>query len=558
MEEGKKGQEYQLQQISRKMVFVVVVGAVLLIMSMGMNIWLSVISDEQLETTMALNQYRLGSKTLTAAVQSYAATAEQKYSDQYNAELNEDKNRDKAWAILKKNDITKKEWESLNAIADKSDGLVPLEAEAMEKASGGDTEGATALVFGQEYQTAIGEISQETDAAIEQIQKREARKMAFMKVAQTVFQILFILSFLYVILQIMRTIRFSRQELLAPIIKASQQMTQLAGGHFHTEMDLVADDTEVGRMAGAMRFMQDNITKMIREISTILEKMSDGDFRVEAKQEYVGEFVQIKESLILIEEKMRETFYSIRDASEQIDSGAGQLSYAAEDLAENCTAQAGKVSELVALTGEMQENMERNAQAAEESVALATQAGQTLTVGNEKMQDLKQAIAEISKSSEQIGSIIGAIEDIASQTNLLSLNAAIEAARAGEAGKGFAVVADQVKTLADESAKAAGNTTKLIENTLEAVDRGISIADATVESMDEVLVGAREATEKMSQIQDMLQVNVKNMQRFSEHIGSVSEIVDSNSAASQETAAVSEQQKGQVETMVSLLEKFNV
>ena len=144
--------------------------------------------------------------------------------------------------------------------------------------------------------------------------------------------------------------------------------------------------------------------------------------------------------------------------------------------------------------------MEHSATEADASVEMASQAGQTLEKGNEKMQELKHAIAEISKCSEQIESIIDAIEDIASQTNLLSLNAAIEAARAGEAGRGFAVVASQVKSLSEESAKAAGQTRGLIEATIQTVEKGISIADETVANMTEVMESAKAATEKMGQI----------------------------------------------------------
>ena len=174
------------------------------------------------------------------------------------------------------------------------------------------------------------------------------------------------------------------------------------------------------------------------------------------------------------------------------------------------------------------------------------------------MQELKGAIGEISKCSEQIGTIIGAIEDIASQTNLLSLNAAIEAARAGEAGKGFAVVAEQVKNLAEESGKAARRTTELIGTTIEAVEKGIAIADETAENMDQVMDGAREATERMGEIAKMLVRDVEHMQEVNASITQVSAVVDNNSATSQETAAVSEQQKAQVETMVALMDKFEI
>ena len=201
-------------------------------------------------------------------------------------------------------------------------------------------------------------------------------------------------------------------------------------------------------------------------------------------------------------------------------------------------------------------SMENNVKKAQESVDIASRAGVTLSQGNAKMQELKTAIGEISRCSEQIGTIIGTIEDIASQTNLLSLNAAIEAARAGEAGKGFAVVAEQVKSLAEESGKAAGKTTKLIETAIAAVDSGIAIADEAAANMDEVMIGASAATETMSQISVMLQNDVEHMQKVRANLQQVSAVVDNNSATSQETAAVSEEQKAQVEAMVELMDRF--
>lgn len=131
-------------------------------------------------------------------------------------------------------------------------------------------------------------------------------------------------------------------------------------------------------------------------------------------------------------------------------------------------------------------------------------------------------------------------------------------ARAGEAGKGFAIVADQVKGLADESAKAAGETDKLIERTILAVDKGISIADETAASMDEVMLGAKQATERMGEMSGILTGDVQNMHQINESVMRIAEIVDSNSAASEETAAVSQEQKAQVETMVGLMDKFHI
>jgi methyl-accepting chemotaxis protein len=552
----KNSQSYQLKKIVKQSVIAVIVGAVLLLFSVGTNVWVSIVTDEELETMAYMNQYRLGSKTLTHAVQAYAATGDQQYYDDYMRELNEDKNRDIAWAGLEKNNITKEEWDTFNHIADLSNGLVPIEQQAMDFAKAGDMESAKSNVFGDEYSNTTEQINSITDQVISQVEKRVNTSKIRLRMFQVIIEILYALSFVYVVLEIVRLVRFSREDLLTPIIKVSEQMTELAGGDFHRDLDVEADDSEVGKMAGSIALMKKNITGMILEVSDILEKMGDGNYNFTIEQEYVGEFDQIKESLYKISEKMRDTLTTIREVSQQIDSGSEQLSYAAVDLAEGCTEQAGKVSNLVHLMDEMYSSMEHSAMEASETVKISTSAGEVLIEGNEKMHELKEAIEDISKCSEEIGQIIGTIEEIASQTNLLSLNASIEAARAGEAGKGFAIVADQVKNLADESAKAAGETNKLIERTILAVERGISIADETSQSIEEVMQGAKDATEKMQSTSKILSRDVEHMHEINENIVRVSEIVDNNSAASEQTAAVSQEQKAQVESMVNLMDKF--
>lgn len=554
----KHSQSYQLKKIIKQSVISVIAGALMLLLSVSTMFVMTRVTDEELETTTLLNQYRLGSKALTYAVQTYAVTGKQKYYDDYMRELNEVKNRDIAWAELEKNNIKSSEWALMKQIAELSNGLVPLEEEALKLAGQGNTEEAMSYVFGDEYENTTQEINTLTNDAIQKIQSRVNQSKRNLRFFQIIIEMLYISSFLYLVMQIRKIVRFSENELLEPIIKVSGQMILLSEGQFHTDLALEEDESEVGKMVSAISLMKQNIVGMIREISNILEQMGNGDYCFEMQQEYVGEFGLIKESFIKISGKMRETLNTIREVSQQIDCGSEQLACAAVDLAEGSTEQAGKVSDLVTLMDNMYKSMENSAREAASTLELSTHAGKVLVSGNAKMQELKEAISEISKCSEEIDEIIGTIEAIASETNLLSLNASIEAARAGEAGKGFAIVANQVKSLADESAKAAGETNKLIERTVMAVERGITIADETAENMDEVMKGAREATEKMEQTSRILESDVHNMQKINENIIRVSEIVDNNSATSQETAAVSEEQKAQVESMVELVEKFNI
>lgn len=554
----KNGQAEQLRRLVKQAYIAVGVGIVIVIGFGLFNYVLARTQKAQLNATMALDRYRVASKTLTYSVQSYAVTGEQKYYDAYMYELEEDKNREKSVEILKECGLTEEEMSNLMHISELSEALVPSEERAMARVQNGDLETARECVFNTEYGKAVDEINEYTETTISKVLERMNTRQTALKVMQVVLEAVLLVSILYIVWQILIILRFAHEQLLHPIQEVSEQMIALAGGDFGVKLELQEDDSEVGRLVTAIQFMKKNLLSMVQEISEVLEQMGEGNYNFKISQEYVGEFIEIKDSFIKIGEKMRDTLLTLREVSGQIDSGSEQLAYAAEDLAEGSTDQAGQVAGLVSVFEEMTISMEKNSQVAKESVEIANQAASTLAVGNEKMTELKTAIGEISKCSEQIGTIIGAIEDIASQTNLLSLNAAIEAARAGEAGKGFAVVAEQVKKLAEESANAVGRTTRLIETTIQAVNSGISIADETAANMDEVMGSAKQATEKMSQIAEMMVLDLEHMHQVNESLNQVSAVVDNNSATSEETAAVSEEQKAQVETMVQLMSKFEI
>ncbi len=387
---------------------------------------------------------------------------------------------------------------------------------------------------------------------------RNGQSTTVVQIFMTIYEFVLIVVFAFVAFRMIKINKFAREELLVPIQQASEQMVALEAGDFQKELTLQIDDSEVGQMVNAIASMKRNLANMIEEIAAVLEQMGEGKYKIELHREYNGDFNRIKEALYKIGNDLADVMRTIRDASEQIDGGSKQLASAATDLAEGSTTQATKVADLARMMNEIYESLEKNSAEAEESVRLSSQAGVTLVAGNEKLQELKVAIVEINNCVDEINSIIGTIQDIASQTNLLALNASIEAARAGEAGRGFAVVAEQVKNLAEESAQAAGKITGLIDSTTSAVEKGTLLADKTAESMEEVMEDAKNSTDMMSKMAAMLKENVKSMEYITEDLNSVSEIVDNNSATSQETAAVSEEQQAQVEMMVTMLEKFDV
>lgn len=555
---GKNSQERRLRKIVQQTHMSLLIGITLLVLLGIACVCYVRASHEQLESTIYLNQYRLGSKTLTAAVQSYAVTGDTQYYDAYMQELNVDQNRDIALKGLETNNIRADEWEALNEIAGLSDGLVPLEEEAMEAVAAGDNASAIAFVFGQEYGNTIQKINSLTDETITEIQDRlEGAKRRYFLI-QIVCALAFIVGFIRLAMQCMKTIKFSEEELLNPIIKVSRQMTELADGNLHAELDLTADDSEVGRMVSAIDFMKDNLAGIIEEISFVLEQMGQGNYHISVEQNYVGEYVQIKEALSAIVETMRHTVLSIKEVAGKVDCGAGQLATASEDLAIACTGQACQVSDLMILLSELSENIEYNEKEAEEAVKISKLSSSTLIDGNQKMTDLKQAMGEISACAEKIIAVVSAIADIGDEIDMVSLNASIESARAGEMGKGFAVVAEQVKKLAEESQAAVGRTDELIRKTVAAVALGTHAADEASLNMEEIQMGAEETTERLNRIVEKLTLEISDIEQINNGIGVVAGIVDNNSATSEETAAVSQEQKALAESMVQLMNRFRV
>ncbi len=552
------GQAEAMKYLQKQNKNVTVFGIVILICTIAATMWLNSAQNARFEIITALEQYRLGTQNETYAIQSLAETENLHFLDTYNIELEQTRNKELGAEVLKNTDMNEKEWELFNEVQEYEDSKVSIENQAISAVKTGQAVLARAMVFGEQYETLTENSRDKLTELTETVQRRKRVEIDILVKVQLLFIALFVFAVYRILKQFFFMFGYAKTSMLDPIVEVSEQIVHIAGGDFSQEINLKADETEVGKMVQAIEFMKENMHAMVGEIADVLENMGNGDYRIETKVRYVGEFKQIEESLQVIREKMKETFKTLRTASDHINSGSEQLASAAQDLAEGSTTQATQMADLVVMMKNMAEGMENNAAAAKESVNIASQAGIALQQGNEKMEDLKVAISEISKCSEQISTIISTIEDIASQTNLLSLNAAIEAARAGEAGRGFAVVAEQVKNLAEESAKASGRTTELIETTIRAVERGISIADDTTESMLEVMQGAMVATQKMGQIAELLDKEVENIHTVNDTIATVTEVVDSNSATSEETAAVSQEQKAQVETMVQLIDFFEI
>lgn len=334
---------------------------------------------------------------------------------------------------------------------------------------------------------------------------------------------------------------------------------KLSRGEFDIELKDYSKN-EIGLVSEAFRNTVSTIDIIIDDVNYLLGEMANGNFDIHAQNEksYVGGFRPIIESIRNINRKLSNTLHEINDSSEQVSAAAAQMADGATALADGSTEQAGAIEELLATVENLTADVKKSAQNAQEASLKMEHIGAQALDSSRQMDILMEAIAKISESSKKIGIIITTIEDIASQTNLLSLNAAIEAARAGEAGKGFAVVADEIRKLASQSAEAVNTTRELIETSLQEVENGNRITDMTAASLMTVKDGVQEAVELSEESERSSVRQAEAMQEINAGIEQISTVVQNNSATAQESSATSEELSAQAESLADLVGRFKL
>ena len=340
-----------------------------------------------------------------------------------------------------------------------------------------------------------------------------------------------------------------------PIIKIQNASAKLAKGELDIEIVSMSED-EIGQMTNHFSEAVDMLKLYIAELSHILGEIAKGNFNINTTIDFKGDFKELAEAINIIVESLSEAMTHITDTSEQVSLGSTQMAESAQSLAEGAMDQAGAVEELTATIGNVTDLVQTNADNANKALIDANELKLEAEKSERDMQELMLAMERIIQTSKQIENIIAGIEDIASQTNLLSLNASIEAARAGEAGKGFAVVANQIGKLATESAKSAVDTKNLIVNSLQEIQKGNEITHMTTQSINNVIGGIKLLAKSSDEISNMSNEQAESMKQIELGMEQISSVVQSNSAAAQETSATSEELAAQSEGLRQLVGQF--
>ena len=373
-----------------------------------------------------------------------------------------------------------------------------------------------------------------------------------------IFLIVIAAIIVFALAQAMRMGSSIAKGIAVPLGALSDRFTTFAKGNLTDPFPIVDTHDEVADIIQTANEMKETLNIVIADCGKHLADMASGNFDIKSDCEevYQGEFEKLLLAMRDMRDQMITTLRAIEDASSQVSAGSTNLAEASQSLAEGATEQAGAVEELQATITSITENIEKAADQAHESYVQAKQYADEADNSRAQMTAMVDAMTRINETSKNIENIISEIEDIASQTNLLSLNASIEAARAGEAGRGFAVVADQIRQLAEQSTKSAVDTRELIEGSLEEIAEGNKAADKAAASIETVVEGIGKIAESSKNISQVSRDQATAMDQAEQGVNQISEVVQANSATAQESSATSEELSAQAVSLDELISKY--
>lgn len=342
-----------------------------------------------------------------------------------------------------------------------------------------------------------------------------------------------------------------------PVEELNKAAKRMAQGDLGAEIYYQSKD-ELGSLADSMRETIQSLKLYISEVERGMQAIGSGKLNYRTQLDYRGDFVALGNAMDQITKLLGQAISQIGNSAEQVAGGAEQMANGAQMLSQGAVQQASSMEELAANIDEISDSVKNNA---EDSVNVSRKVDEVVILvdeGSAQMQNMKQAIMKIRDNSSEITGIVKEIEDIAFQTNILALNASVEAARAGEAGRGFSVVADEVRRLSSKTSEASRMMGRLAMQTTEKVDGGTQAVNQAAVSLEKIQEGTQVVTKMVDRISDASVSQADSIIQIRQAIEMVSDIVQGNSATSQESAAASEELAAQALLLKKLVEEFEV
>lgn len=411
--------------------------------------------------------------------------------------------------------------------------------------------------YQQNVQTTVQNLLTKLDKIIEKSEANATESEQKMNSVIAVVGVLSTIFFIISIVCLVMLIGYVIRKIILPILKLTEESKPIADGDLKIKFSYKSND-EIGVLVNTLTKSMKLIQSYIADITRVTDELASGNFDITISERYIGDFSQIERSIDKLTKSLSYALSQIALASSSVSDNAEQMSNSAQMLAQGAMTQSEAVDELRSTLDKMAIDAKENAKMAISAQIDTEKTSEQIAKSDKDMKEMVSAMNDISNAANSISDIIKTIESIAFQTNILALNAAVEAARAGTAGKGFAVVASEVRSLASQSDHAAKATKELIENSIKAVQRGNVIVSNVSDVLKKTLEFSTQSSKGINKITKAVQGESEIIEKTANGINQIAEVVHTNSATSQETAAVSEQMFAQSQQLKNHTKTFNL
>ena len=348
-------------------------------------------------------------------------------------------------------------------------------------------------------------------------------------------------------------------EAINELVKDANMLAEAAiEGRLDTRADAEKHKGDFKKIVEGVNNTLDAVLMPVNEARECLGEMAKGNFDTEMRGNYKGDHAILKNALNDTITSINEVLGQVKATVDQVNSGAGQVSMASQSLSQSSTEAASSLEEISASMQQISSQIKQNTENAVTANQVSNQAKSTAETGNLKMKDMVRAMGEINESAKNISKIIKAIDEIAFQTNLLALNAAVEAARAGKHGKGFTVVAEEVRNLAQRSAKAAKETAEMIEDSINKTESGTAIAGSTAKILDSIVSEVVKSTDLMGEIASASKEQMQGIIQINQGLSQLDKVTQQNTATSEEAAATAEELSSHSAELKGMINQFKL
>lgn len=429
---------------------------------------------------------------------------------------------------------------------------------AYDLVSSGDQTSAQAVLFADSFTDSLLVVLNTGDTLIDAVDHCLTPQLDTYRLLHELFSCLTVASLVIVSAAQLFLAIYTSKAMLKPVRLIKDELINFSQGNYSSEFNIKEDDSDIGQLSAAINATKRLLHKMTEELSWLLDQIAQGNVSFYINLEYVGEFQAIKTAMNTILAENNHEFGKIRGSADSISAAADQMSEASIKVAQGGQQQSESIGNLSNSISDILEKITANAANAQEASDYSKKTAASLEKGSEEMEAMLEAMREIEATSHEINKIIRTIEDIAFETNILSLNAAVEAASAGDAGRGFGVVADQVHTLSVTVAEAVKNTTELIEKSVAAVNKGVQHANETAKTMKATVEDSRRSNSVIGEIAAAASEEKEAVQDISTQVNVIEDVINSNNTAAQQSAAAAEELAGQASMLRQIMERYQL